>query len=587
MLAGSIALLALAASATGIPNQYAYDDVFVIQRDARVHTLVHWWHFFADSYWSRNWGGDGYRPLTILGFAVQWALGHGAPLIFHVVNVVLYLALCIAVFWLLTGVLPSAPAWIASALFAIHPVHVEAVANVVGQSELTVGLLLTLAMGLYVYGRQQGPLSLGRRIAIATMYAAAMLFKEHGIVLVALVVVAEITVVRDPRPLRARLVELRPFVLALTAIALGYLWARDSVLSGRFTGFRPFVPFQGLHLSTPDRILTMIGVAPEWLRLFLWPAHLTTEYSPPWTPIAQGVSIGQLPGLLLIVGVIGLFFATRRKWPAASFGLGWVIVAMSPVSNIVLPAGFIIAERTLLFPSIGVMIFLGALIPFAYEWLAARRLQAAGAVAVAALLAAGGWRSAERARLWHDDDTLFKQEVIDTPDSYRTHFMLGAWFMQNKRMRDGEAEYNKGMRLFPFDPFMAFSFGEDYRGWGICKPAINLYRWAIKVDSNIVVAWPQLADCLLIDKQYDAAKRAAVDAVRHGGPVKDMHQILLWADSAKAAHPAVAADSGEMPRSVQNPKNAGPAAPAKENTKPSPTTTSGTSPEMAPALPSR
>jgi protein O-mannosyl-transferase len=569
MLAGAIALLALAASVTGIPNRYAYDDVFVIQRDARLHTLVHWWHFFADSYWSQSWGGDGYRPLTILGFAVQWAVGHGSPLVFHVVNVALYMLMCVAVFWLLTGVLPSAPAWIVAALFAIHPVHVEAVANAVGQSELTVGLLLTLAMGLYVAGRQRGPLSVARQVAIAAMYAAALLFKEHGIVLVALVVVAEITVVRDPRPLRTRLVEMRPLVLGLTALAMGYLWARDAVLSGRFTGFRPFVPFQGLHLSTSNRMLTMIGVAPQWVRLFLWPAHLTTEYSPPWTPIAQGVAIDQLPGLLLIVGVIGLFFATRRRWPVASFGLGWVIVAMSPVSNLVLPAGFIIAERTLLFPSVGVMIFLGALIPVAYEWLAPRRLQWAGALAVAVLLVTGAWRSAQRSRLWHDDDTLFEQEVIDTPDSYRTHFMLGAWMMQNKRMRDGEAEYNIGMRLFPFDPFMAFSFAEDYRGWRICKPAINLYQWAIHVDSTILVAWPQLADCLLLDKQYQAAKTAAVTAVRHGSPVKDMHNILLWADSseARAAHQALKADSGETPQSVQNPQRERATGAGKESTK--------------------
>ncbi len=515
-------------------------------------------------------GGDGYRPLTILGFAVQWALGHGAPLIFHVVNVVLYMAVCVAVFWLLMGVLPSAPAWIAAALFAVHPLHVEAVANVVGQSELTVALLLTLAMGLYVYGRQLGPLSLGRKIAIAAMYVAAMLFKEHGIVLVALVVVAEITVVRDPRPLRARLVEMRPFVLGLTALALCFLWARDTVLSGRFTGFRPFVPFQGLHLSTPDRILTMIGVAPQWGRLFVWPAHLTTEYSPPWIPIAQGPSYTQLPGLLLMIGVIGLFFATRRKLPAASFGLGWLIVAMSPVSNLVLPAGFLIAERTLFFPSVGVVIFAGALIPIAYEWLAPRRLQLAGAAAVALLLGAGIWRSAKRQMLWHDDDTLFKQEVIDTPDSYRTHFMLGAWYMQNKRMRDGEIEYSKGMKLFPYDPFMAFSFGEDYRRWGICKPAINLYRWAIGLDSSIVVAWPQLADCLLIDKQYDAAKKAAVAALRHGSPVIDMHNILVWADSAKAqlaARGAAPAGSGKTPQTVQKPEPKAMSDTAKESTK--------------------
>ncbi len=563
LLAGSIALLAFGASATSLPNRYAYDDVYVIQKDARMHTLTHWWTHFQQSYWSRQWGGDGYRPLTNLGFAVEWVVGHGSPLIFHVLNVLLYMVLCVVVLWVLTGVLPRAPAWIAAALFAVHPVHVEAVGNIVGQSELTTALLLTAAMGLYIYGRERGPLSIKRQLTIALMYAGAMLFKENGIVLVALVVVAEATVVHDPRPLKTRLVEMRPFVLGLTAVAMGYLWARDAVLSGRLTGFRPYPAFQGLRLSTPDRILTMIGLAPQWGRLFFWPAHLTTEYSPPYAPIAQGVSITQLPGLLLIVGAIGLFFALRRKVPAASFGLGWVIVAISPVSNLVLPAGFLIAERTLLFPSIGAMMFLGALIPPVYEWLAAHRLQLAGVAAVALLLAAGGWRSAQRQKVWFDDDVLFRHGVKDSPDSYRSHFMLGAWYMQNKRYSDGEKEYEKGMRLFPYDPYMAFSLGEDYRRWAICKPAINLYRWAIGLDSNIVVAWPQLADCLFIEHEYRAAKKAAIAATRHSAPIEAMHGIIVSADSAlrvAASRKPAAPDSGEMRRTLQNTLRVGSAA---------------------------
>lgn len=559
MFAASIAALALAASATGLPNRFAYDDVYVVQKDARVHSLAHWWQLFGQSYWSKFWGGDGYRPLTNLGFTVQWVLGHGSPLVFHIVNVVLYMAMCVAVFWVMTGVLPKAPAWIAAALFAVDPLHVEAVANVVGQSELTVGLLLCVAMGLYVYGRQWGPLSLWRKIAIGACYAAAMLFKEHGITLVALVVAAEMTVVRDPRPLWPRLVEMRPFVLGLTALAMAYLWARSVVLPGSLSGMHPFVPFQGLHLSATNRILTMIGVAPQWGRLFVWPAHLTTEYAPPYIDIAQGPSITQLPGLLLMVGVIGLTFALRKRNPAASFGLGWLIIAMSPVSNLVLPAGFLIAERTLLFPSVGVMIFIGALIPDVYAWLSARRLQYAGAAAVAALLVAGTWRSAIRQKVWHDDDILFKTAVRDAPDSYRAHFMLGAWYMENNRMRDGEAEYRRGMQLFQFDPFMAFSFAENYRRFGICKPAIDLYRWAITIDTTMVMGRPQIANCLLLENKLDSAKAAAVDAVRHGGPVKDMHNILVWADSAKMrlnAEAKAGADSGETPRSLQKTQEA-------------------------------
>ncbi len=554
MLAASIALLAFAASATGLPNQYAYDDLYEIKMDGRLHTLHHWWTLFAQSYWSKGWGGDGYRPLTILGFTVQWVVGHGSPLIFHAMNVLLYMAMCVAVYWVMSAVLPKVPAWIAAALFAVHPVHVEAVGNIVGQSELTVGLILTVAMGLYIYGRRKGPLSVWRQVTIAALYAAGLGFKEHAITLVALVVAAEVLAVDDQRPLKTRLVEMRPLVLGLVAVAMGYLWARDIVLKGNVTGFKPFVPFQGLHLSTGNRILTMIGNCTVWGRLFIWPAHLASEYSPPWIPIAQGISIWELPGAILMLGIFGLAFATWKKHRAASFGLWWMIIAMSPVSNIVVPAGFLIAERTLLFPSVGVMIFIGSLIPYVYEWLAARRMQLAGAAAVALLLVLGAWRSAQRQKVWHDDDILFKTAVKDAPYSYRAYFMLGAWYMQNERMQDGEREYRRGMQLFQFDPFMAYSFAENYRHFGICKPATDLYRWELSIDTNMVLGRAQLANCLLLEGKLDSAKAAALDAIAHGGPVQDMHNILVWADSAAAADSArkrAAADSGEMPRSLQ------------------------------------
>ncbi|HET7630813.1 MAG TPA: hypothetical protein VFK16_00720 [Gemmatimonadaceae bacterium] len=565
-LGGSIGLLALAASATGLRNQFAYDDVDMIQMDARVHTLAHWWHLFAQSYWAPTWGGDGYRPLTVIGFAVQWAVGHGTPLIYHIVNVTLYVALCVAVFWLMVGVLPRVPAWIAAALFAVHPVHVEAVGNVVGQSELTTGLLLVLAMGIYIHGRRRGPLPAWKQVAIVVLYGLAMLFKEHGITLVALVVLAEITVVPDARPLRVRLVQLRPFLLGMVAMALAYLWARGVVLSGGLAGFHPYAPFQGLHLSTSDRILTMIGLSPQWLRLFYWPAHLATEYAPRYVTIAQGVELWELPGLLLIVSTLGLFFATLRKAPLAAFGIGWVIIALSPVSNFLLPAGFLIAERTLLFPSVGAMLLLGALIPYFHDWLASRRVAWVLGVAVAGLLVAGAWRSAMRQRVWYDNETLMTQMVKDTPDSYRAHFMLGSWYMDTKRSPQGNAEYRKAMLLFPFDPSMAFSLAENYRVHGFCKQAIKLYGLVIELDSTSALGRPQLAACLLKDKQYQAARMAALDAMRHGAPVVAMHWLVLLADSAEA-HPGAPVSAGpsarKTPESLQNtPPATRPRAPA-------------------------
>jgi len=233
LLAGALVLLAVASSGIGVANGFSYDDVYVIQKNAAVHSLHGWWKLFAQSYWPASWGGDGYRPMTMIAFAAQWVAGGGAPWVFHVVNIALYCAITVAMFWVASAVLPIGAAWIAAALFAVHPVHVEAVANTVGQSELSVAVLLTLAVGLFVRRRNSGsgcaPLSNGTMAAITLAFAIGLFAKEHAIVLPALLVAAECTVVADDRPLRARLVALRPFLLTLTLVAVAYLGVRAIV----------------------------------------------------------------------------------------------------------------------------------------------------------------------------------------------------------------------------------------------------------------------------------------------------------------------------------------------------------------------
>src|SRR5207249_5583902 len=144
----ALILLALAASAGGIRNGFTYDDRYIIVMNGAAHHLHHWWRLFKMSYWPPDWGAEGYRPLTSLFFAVEWVAGRGAPWVFHGVNVVLYLATTAAVFALASSLLPAWAAWLAAAFFAVHPVHVEAVANSVGQSELWVALATVLATAL-------------------------------------------------------------------------------------------------------------------------------------------------------------------------------------------------------------------------------------------------------------------------------------------------------------------------------------------------------------------------------------------------------------------------------------------------------
>ena len=292
-------------------------------------------------------------------------IGGGAASVFHAANVALHGVATISVLWLVSLVFPMWAAWLIAALFALRPVHVEAVASTVGQSELWVAVLLVPAMAIYLRRCLTGTtLSLRDAAIISVCYTLGLFAKEHAIVLPALIIAVEVLLGSERRPLAQRLVGIRLLVLCLTLLGTLYLAARSAVKGGDISGFQPFVVFQTLDLSYANRVLTMIGGVPQWIRCLLWPARLTIEYAPPDIDIAQGPSLAQLPGLLLLVGILGLavvLWKRRGLGAIASFGIAWFCITLLPSSNFIIPAGIIISERTLFLPSLGALLGIGAL----------------------------------------------------------------------------------------------------------------------------------------------------------------------------------------------------------------------------------
>lgn len=545
LLALLLVALVFISSGNGLRNGFTYDDVYIVQKNGIVHSLAHWWRLFKYTYWPRFYGGDGYRPITMLAFTTEWVIGHGAAWVFHATNLLLYAAISIAVFWLASALMPLWAAWLAAALFAVHPVHVEAVANVVGQSELSVALLLMIAVGIYVRRRLTvGRLPMRSAAGICACYAVALFAKEHAIVLPALLVAVEMTLISDDRTFRQRLVALRPLLLVLTLVAVLYIAARDIVKGGDISGFQPFIVFQALDLSYANRVLTMIGVVPHWVRLLLWPAHLSTEYAPPYIDIAQGPEFLQVPGLLLLIGILGLGVVLVRRGrlgAAASFGIAWLCITLLPTSNFVVPAGIILAERTLFLPSVGAVLALGALAAWIGTRIAQlqsndarRRIRIVAVGASVAILAAGSWRSITRTNVWHDNERLFKQAVVDAPLSYRAHYMLGAWMFETGRKIEGEQSYRHALALFPYDPFMSYNLALQYQMSHMYKPAIPLYRWAFEIAPHFREGEGRenLALCYLYTNDFTDAREQALKGMGMGGSrLKDMRRIVQLADS--------------------------------------------------------
>jgi hypothetical protein len=557
--------IAAVAALVGIRNDFAYDDLFVVAANPVVKDIAHWWRIFSEPYWPRSMGADGYRPLTILGFAIQWASAGGKPWLFHAVNIALCALSAVAVFYLARTCLPVGAAWLAGALFAVHPVHVEAVANVVGQSELLVACLIIPAVTLYVTGRNGNGLTIGRMAAILLLYALACLAKEHGIVLPALLLAAELTIVVDKAPIRARFVRLRPFVFALAATGLAYLWLHQQVSSQVATGFHPYVPFSSNHLDTTERWWTMFGLAPDWIRLFLWPQHLSSEYGPPEYPVVKSFALYQVPGMLIVAAIIVLMFVGRRRSPAASFGIAWTLLALLPTSNFVVPSGILMAERTLFLPSVGVVIALGAAVPWIYARLRSPAAEATAAVLAASLILAGGWKTFDRTQVWKNNDTLFNQALEDAPYVYRSHFMMGAWLFTKQHLIEGEKQYRLALAMYDRDPYVWYSMGQEYMNHRMYKAAIPFFRKAIEVDPTVYEARARLAAALAEAGEWDEAWDQARQTLgTETNSVNAMRVVLRLAakkrreraagrpDGVSTAGDSLSASSGKVPAVLQN-----------------------------------
>jgi hypothetical protein len=526
-----VVLTAVAASVSGLGNGFAYDDVHAVEQNERLHSLADPGRFFTETYWPPGkftGGATLYRPLTSLAFALQWAAGGGGPRLFHAVNIALYLATCLALWWVAATLLAPGAALAAGMLYAAHPVHVEAVANTVGQSELWTNLFCLIAVGVFVRHRCEAGLPERSRIAIYLAMALACLSKDNGLMLPGLLLAAELTVVRDPRPLRERLLALRSYWLLLIGIGLAYLAIRTGV-TGTLAGDYPHILIG--TATYPERVYTMLRVALEWPRLLLWPAHLQADYSPRDFDRVLQFGPAQVAGLAMLGSVVWLTVWSWRRVPAVAFGLLWCGVAIFPVSNLVLKAGIVLAERTLFLPSAGVMLAVGAglgvLMGLGERW---RWVTAAGTGLV---VLAGTWRSAIRQPTWKDTGTVFVQLVKDAPMNYRAHWAYADYLFQHDRREAAFEEIAIAMALYPADATMFSDAGDFYRTAGQCERSIDLYRVALSIVPDMKYTRSRLASCYMRTGHFADARAELRRLVTEGHP--EFGKLIPAVDSAEAA----------------------------------------------------
>lgn len=439
-----IVVAALGVFANSLPNAFALDDVGIIENHPSVQDLE-WGRIWAENYWPSPEGPPDvlYRPLTILTYLVNHALAPAAKWAYHAVNIVLHALVCVLLAMLaarLTG--NRWVAFLTGLLFAMHPLHTEVVANVVGRAELLAAMWSCLLLLIYLPagdvlsgpGPRRNPL---HGLLVGACFLLALLCKETPAALLLGVVALDVWRWshwdRNGRPTLWRWLfaqGIRYYVPLL--LALGIYLAMRMHAVGLMANTRACHPIVNplVEATIPQRLVTPFMLLAKYFSLTFWPARLVSDYSAPSLMPTANLAHPQVLMGLMITAVGGLIVAGRwRTWPRAALLVLLFVASYALVANF-LRIGTIFGERLFYWPSAFVLMLVSLALVRGWDAVGAlptcRILRTAGAVALTVACVAMSVRTIVRNPDWKDNIHLALATAADNPGSAKACFWAGS-----------------------------------------------------------------------------------------------------------------------------------------------------------------
>ncbi|HWC65587.1 MAG TPA: glycosyltransferase family 39 protein, partial [Thermoanaerobaculia bacterium] len=355
----------LLAFANGLTGDFTYDDKAIVRDDARIQSWQELPKVFTRDYFGGPLAsGTSYRPVDLLSFAANWMI-HGRYLFgYHAVNVALHVANTWLLFFLFRRRFGETTAGIAALLFAVLPVHVEAVTSIVGRAEVLAAFFVLLAFFAAARARRRG-----RRIPAAAwgLYLLAILTKESAVVFPALLFLDDLAGDSGPFFRRFAARRRRP------AFYLGFAAPLAATFGIRFAVLRGFLVSKGagfyelenplVSLRAAVRIANACAVMLRDLGRIVFPALLSADESAWQLPLhaARDAVFWAAPAAVAALAAAGIALFRRR--PAAGLGILFFLVAALPTSNFLFATGTIMAERLMYLPSAGIALAVAAFFP--------------------------------------------------------------------------------------------------------------------------------------------------------------------------------------------------------------------------------
>jgi tetratricopeptide (TPR) repeat protein len=449
-----------------------------------------------------------YYPLSGTTFWLDYQLWKFWTTPYHVENVLLH-ALAALLFWRLLLRLQVPGAWLASAIFALHPVMVESAAWITERKNV---LSLVLFLGAWLaYERYRQWVARTEEIAPVPDSPRSMchpsLFYDLAFVLFLCALLAKTTVFSLPAAIlligwwqrgqirwRADVLPTLPFFAVAIGLCLVTSWLEKNHVRAQGPDF---------VLTFPQRCLIAGRAFWFYLGKLFWPANLCFIY-PRWLP-NPGSGWQWLYPVTALGALFTLWLARGRLGRGLVTALFFYVGTLFPVLGFMNAYGMrysFVWDHWVYLSALGIIALAAALVVRAAESLRTPAAVYGFAAIVLPVLAFLTWR---QAGTYTDAETLWRKTLARNPECWMAHNDLGVILAKQGHMEEAMEHYHKAIQINPNSPEVLYDLGNFLANNGQLDEAIENYRKAIQIDPNSFDAMNNLGVALAAKSRFDEA----------------------------------------------------------------------------------
>ena len=464
--------------------------------------------------------GGRYRPLSMVTFSLEYELlrrlGHdkrGAiteangilgegdtflkPSFSHGINIFLFSITCLLLYHLLKKTLPDKFAlnvlgtgidipFIATLLYAAHPLHVEAVANIKGRDEIMCmlfSLAALLAALQYVKSGRWQHLLWG-----ALVFELALFSKENAVTFFAVIPLTFFffTNARVKNYIITLGVYLIPFIIFLV-LRNAYTKAAITQESAEILN----TPF--LLATTAEHYATVILTFLLYFKLLLVPHPLTTDYYYNQIPYVNFADIRVLLSIVINIGLLLYAFKNWSKKTIPVYAILFFYITFSISSNLLFTVGTLMNDRLVFMSSLGFCLLVAYLLVHYQKAMGFSKY--APVLVLFALLFLYSVKTIARNAEWKNNLVLFEKDIHNSPNSARMHKIYAAELTQkalsledtvarNILLDSSIDQANEALRIYPSHAQSWLVLGNALQGRGRYFEAITAMQKADEISLN-------------------------------------------------------------------------------------------------------